>query len=248
MTHTVLLVDDDANVLFALARALREQPYQLYTARSGEEAVAMLKIHRVDVVVADQRMPGMSGCDLLAWVAKNCPEVMRIMLTGNASTDSAIRAINEASVYQFFTKPCNDAHLAVAIRKALEHKDLLGEHSRLLELNRQQSRRLELFHQDLEILTRIIFHDLQEPLELIAQSCRSLAENCRDVFDPKTAAVVHTALDAVGEVQRLLLKLLKHVRNHEPAGSGDEPGAGLGPPDCSAQPQHASPRELLTSL
>ena len=82
MSHTVLLVDDDENVLYSLARALRQQPYSLYTAKSAEEAMMVLKTRNVDVVVADDRMPGMCGSDLLVWVASHYPDVMRILLTG----------------------------------------------------------------------------------------------------------------------------------------------------------------------
>jgi DNA-binding NtrC family response regulator len=128
MTHTVLLVDDDAVVLHCLARILQNQPYQLYTARSGTEAVNVLEARRVDVIVSDERMPGMSGTDLFAWVAMYYPGVVRIMLTGRATMETAIRAINEGGVHYFFTKPCNEAHLAVVIRKALEHQNLLVKH------------------------------------------------------------------------------------------------------------------------
>ena len=120
MKHTVLLVDDDSNILHGLTRALRHQPYRIHTARSGEYALQVLRTGRVDVVVADEHMPGMSGCDLLAWVAKNCPEVARIVLTGHPTAETAIRAINEGVVYQFFTKPCDPVKLAIAISKALE--------------------------------------------------------------------------------------------------------------------------------
>ena len=120
MENVVLLVDDDQNILHGLVRALRHQPYRVYTATSGEEALLILKGHRVNVIVSDEQMPGMCGSDLLAWVAENCPKVMRIVLTGRPTVEAAIRAINEGAVYQFFTKPCNPAVLAVAIRKALE--------------------------------------------------------------------------------------------------------------------------------
>ncbi len=133
MEHTVLLIDDDQNILRGLARALRHQPYWLHTATSGEEAMLVLKSRCVDLVVVDEHMPGMRGSELLAWVADHRPEVMRIVLTGHPTAETAIRAINEGRVYQFFTKPCNPAHLAVAIRKALEHKDLLEQHRRLLD-------------------------------------------------------------------------------------------------------------------
>ena len=71
MNHTVLLVDDDANILHGLARVLRHQPYQLFTARSGDEAMAILRTRSIDVIVSDEQMPGISGSDLLAWVADN---------------------------------------------------------------------------------------------------------------------------------------------------------------------------------
>lgn len=134
MQHTVLLVDDDHHVLHGLARTLRHQPYQLHTACSAEEAICVLKSRHVDVLVADEQMPGMPGSELLAWVAVNFPDVVRIMLTGNATVDTTIRAINEGAVYQFFTKPCNDVQLAIAIRKAIEHTDLVKENRRLLSL------------------------------------------------------------------------------------------------------------------
>lgn len=138
MENIVLLVDDDQNVLYGLARAFRHQPYRLYTATSGEEALLILKSHNVDVIVADEQMPGMHGTELLSWVADNCPEVMRIMLTGCPTIDSAIRAINEGSVYQYFTKPCNPAQLGVAIRKAMEYKAFLVINRQLLDFNRRK--------------------------------------------------------------------------------------------------------------
>jgi len=123
MSAIVLLVDDDDNVLHGLSRVLRNQPYQLFTARSGDEAMFILKTHPVDVVVTDERMPGMSGTDLVAWVAEHCPETKRIVLTGHATATTAIRAINEGEVFRFFTKPCNEVDLAIAIREALERRE-----------------------------------------------------------------------------------------------------------------------------
>ena len=126
MDHTsdpiVLFVDDDENILRGLTRVLRNQPYRLFTARSGEEAMRVLMTNHVSVIVADEQMPGMSGTELLSWIAENCPETMRIVLTGHASTSTAIRAINEGSVFRFFTKPCNEVDLALAIREAIDAK------------------------------------------------------------------------------------------------------------------------------
>lgn len=123
MNHTVLLVDDDSNLLHGLTRALRHQPFDLFTVRSAEEAMDVLKRRSIRVVVADEQMPGMSGGDLLAWAAENFPETTRIVLTGHPTAEQAIRAINEGVVYRYFTKPCNPADLAITIRKALEEQD-----------------------------------------------------------------------------------------------------------------------------
>ncbi len=77
------------------------QPYQLYTARSADEAIHTLETRNVDIIVTDEKMPGMSGTDLLARVAKDYPQVMRILLTGHASTETAIRASNIWTVSSF---------------------------------------------------------------------------------------------------------------------------------------------------
>ena len=125
----VLLVDDEPNLLHALTRTLRQQPYRINTARSAEEAMAILKAHRVDLVVSDENMPGICGTKFLSWVADNFPEVMRIILTGQPNVPSALRAINEGRVYRYFTKPCDIVELALAIRHGLEEKDLRHESS-----------------------------------------------------------------------------------------------------------------------
>ena len=127
MPATVLLVDDDPNVLRGLVRAFRHQPFQFYTAHSAEEAMEVLKSRPIDVLVTDERMPGTSGMELLTWVSKHFPEVVRILLTGFPSTEIAIRAINESLVFRFFTKPCDPVALALAIHEALQQKQPLSK-------------------------------------------------------------------------------------------------------------------------
>jgi two-component system, probable response regulator PhcQ len=235
MENVVLLVDDDQNILHGLVRALRHQPYQLYTATSGEEALIVLKGHRVDVIVSDEHMPGMCGGELLAWVADNYPEVVRIVLTGRPTVETLIRAINEGAVYQFFTKPCDAVLLGVAIRKAMEHKALLTENRRLLNINDHQMRELERFRQNLELLTAVVSRDIQEPLQTVAIGCRALAEQYRDIFDPKTTSLAESALDGIGEVQRLVNGLLEHWCSKGPKSANTQYSSGKAPTRPSAQ-------------
>jgi len=223
MKDIVLLVDDDDNVLHGLARALRRQPYQIYTSRSGDEAIAILKAHDVDVIVADEHMPGISGSDLLAWVAEHFPNVVRIVLTGQATAETAIRAINRGAVYQFLTKPCDQLRMAITIRKALEHKELLTENRRLLDEGRRYVSELESFTRELGILTSIVSQDLQEPLQRISRTCLSLGEQYEDIFDPKAKVMIDNALDATAEVERLVVDLLAHSHTKGPETSSGRP-------------------------
>ncbi len=156
MKPTVLIVDDDENILHGLSRTLFRQPYLLLTAKSGDEAQWICKTRSVDVIVSDDQMPGISGGELLAWVAELFPDVVRIMLTGNASASLAIRAINDGRVHNFFTKPCDDVQLAIAIRKGIEMRALTAENRRLTEANRRQSADVRLLAERLQTLGELV--------------------------------------------------------------------------------------------
>jgi two-component system probable response regulator PhcQ len=96
----------------------------------------------VDVVVSDERMPGMSGSEFLSQVRLRRPQTIRMILTGQASLEAAIRAINEGEVYRFFTKPCSHVDLATTIQRAVQLRDLARESALLLVKTRAQDRAL----------------------------------------------------------------------------------------------------------
>lgn len=139
MNSTILLVDDEANVLAALRRALYEEPYDILTAESGEEGLKLLLTQRVKVVISDERMPGMNGASFLAAVREKYPETVRFMLTGHASLESAMQAVNCGEIYRFFTKPWQDAELTLSIAAAIEKFDLEEENRRLLRTIKKQA-------------------------------------------------------------------------------------------------------------
>jgi DNA-binding NtrC family response regulator len=116
----VLFVDDDPLLLRGVWRLMRDQPYPMMTASSAAEAIQVIKSHPIGVVVSDERMPGCSGSEFLTWVAKHCPEVVRIMMTGHASPDVAMRAVNDARVFRFFPKPFRVLDMAMAVRDGLD--------------------------------------------------------------------------------------------------------------------------------
>lgn len=122
MHPTVLIVDDEPLVLSVIRDILAKGPYEIHTARSGSEALDLMTHQRIDVVISDERMPGMPGSEFLAIVKKRHPETVRMILTGHASVEAAIKAINEGEIYRFLTKPCNGEQLHNAVKEALDHK------------------------------------------------------------------------------------------------------------------------------
>lgn len=144
--HTVLIVDDEEMILKSIFRVLRNDNYQIFTAQSGEEGLAVLKQYDVHLVISDQKMPGMNGLDFLKRVKSDYPQILTIMLTGQAELEIAMDAINEAGVYKFILKPWNDDDLKVTVRRALEALELICERDSLL----QQVKVQDAFLQDLE--------------------------------------------------------------------------------------------------
>ena len=117
--ETVLLVDDEPEILDALRRTLRTEGYRLVTATSPSEARELLVNHSVDLVLSDMRMPGSSGLDLMTELRRTQPHVARVLLTGVATFESAVSAINDGAVHRFVTKPWDDVGLRESLRDAL---------------------------------------------------------------------------------------------------------------------------------
>jgi response regulator RpfG family c-di-GMP phosphodiesterase len=125
MHYTILAVDDEPANLRMLERLLRKD-YRVLTATSGEEALEILSHNSVDLILTDQRMPGMSGTELLRASLQTNPDATRIILTGFTDIESLIEAINTSQVFQYVSKPWEPLHLRAVIDRALnEHQKQL---------------------------------------------------------------------------------------------------------------------------
>jgi two-component system probable response regulator PhcQ len=144
----ILLVDDEPHVTDALKRALRREPFEFFTATSGAAAQEILERHPVDVVISDEQMPGMSGSVFLSAVRKQYPNTIRMILSGQASLEAAVRAINEGEVYRFFLKPCNPTDLAFTVKQAVAHKRLEEQSRRLLREYQKQASTIARLERD----------------------------------------------------------------------------------------------------
>jgi diguanylate cyclase (GGDEF)-like protein/PAS domain S-box-containing protein len=116
--QTLLLVDDEPNILTSLSRLFRREAFQTLTANSPAEAFELLAKHTVQVILSDQRMPNMSGTEFFARVRQLYPDTVRILLTGYTELESVTGAINRGAVYKFLTKPWDDDQLRDQIREA----------------------------------------------------------------------------------------------------------------------------------
>jgi EAL domain-containing protein (putative c-di-GMP-specific phosphodiesterase class I)/GGDEF domain-containing protein/CheY-like chemotaxis protein len=130
-SRTLLLVDDEQNIVAALKRLLRPDGYRILTAGSGREGLEVLAAHGVDVIVSDQRMPGMLGADFLRAAKGLYPDTIRIMLSGYTELQSVTDAVNEGAIYKFLTKPWDDDSLRGHIAEAFRMKETSDENERL---------------------------------------------------------------------------------------------------------------------
>ncbi len=131
MERTILLVDDEANILSALARLLRPQGYRILRAGSGREGLELLAQNDVGVIVSDQRMPEMTGVEFLSKVRDLYPDTVRIVLSGYTELTSITDAINHGAIYKFLTKPWEDDLLRANIEEAFQRYEMKRENDRL---------------------------------------------------------------------------------------------------------------------
>lgn len=132
--RTLLLVDDEENVIAALKRVFRRSGYRILTAGSGQEGLDLLAGNDVDVIISDQRMPKMDGTEFLVRAKRAFPESIRIMLSGYTEMQSIVDAINRGSIYKFLTKPWEDEQLRGQVEGAFGQKAACDD-SRQLQRN-----------------------------------------------------------------------------------------------------------------
>lgn len=133
MTDRILFIDDEVNVLAAFQRVLRKT-FDVTVAVGAEKGLAEIKASPpFAVVVCDMRMPDIDGVETLKRIAATSADTVRIMLTGNADQETAVRAINEGNIFRFLTKPCPDEVLRATLKAALRQYELVTAEKTLLE-------------------------------------------------------------------------------------------------------------------
>jgi DNA-binding NtrC family response regulator len=142
--HSLLLVDDEPEILYSLKGLLRRD-FDLHVAESGQEALKILAEHPIHVVMTDQRMPEMSGVELIGRVRTDHPEAIRIVFTGYADIKAVVEAINNGGLFRYITKPWDPDELIETLHQAARAYDEMVERRRLLtDLSRHVEQGREL--------------------------------------------------------------------------------------------------------
>ncbi len=177
-TRTVLFVDDEQHILTSLQRLLRKEQYRSIFAQSGTEALDLLEGQSVHIIVVDLSMPEMDGFELLKQVQQAYPDIIRLVMSARADSDSVLNAINTGNIYRYIVKPSDNMELKLTVRQAVElfniqqeRRSLLKqveEHNRLLE-RRVEERTMQLLaiEKQAEIgkYASQIVHNLNGPLQ-----------------------------------------------------------------------------------
>jgi signal transduction histidine kinase len=219
----LLVVDDEVNILHSLHDLFRLD-YKVHTAESGPEAMKILARNEVHVVMADQRMPEMTGTEFLAAVKERYPDVIRLVFTGYADVRTVIEAINEGSVYRYITKPWEPDELKTVIAQAMDQYRLVAEREHLMgkltvanEHLKEANEDLRNAYEDLQELDRVksVFvdiasHELRTPVFVISGFARLLARRAE-----KTPRELQSIIESANRLANIVVNMAKLMESEE---------------------------------
>ncbi len=163
----VLFVDDEMNVLNAIQRLFLNEAYGVVVTADPAEALAIVEREKIKVVLSDQRMPVVTGVDLLQQIKNSHPDIVRILFTGYADLNAAEKAINVSEVFRFINKPWDAEELKAIVRNAMKHFDLTVDNRRLFEETIKQNKKLQIMYDIQKEFSSTMSHELRTPLSSI---------------------------------------------------------------------------------
>ena len=141
-TQNLLVIDDEVEITKSLFRQFRRN-YNVYVATSAQDALPIMEKEHIQVVLSDQRMPGMTGVDFFNKIKDKYPDALKLILTGYSDIEAVIGAINEGQVFRYLTKPWNPVELNLAIEEAFEKFELITNNRLLLQKLKEANLSLE---------------------------------------------------------------------------------------------------------
>ncbi|MEA4848707.1 MAG: HD domain-containing protein [Clostridiaceae bacterium] len=130
--YKILVVDDELQILASLKRILNDEPYCILSTDSPVEAIEILQKNKIDVMVSDQRMPDISGLELLKYSKTISPGTVRILMTGYSDIGVVISLINEGDIFYYISKPWDNENFKTVVKKAVEYSSEQNKKEKLL--------------------------------------------------------------------------------------------------------------------
>lgn len=213
--NNLLVIDDEPAILSSLRRQFRKN-YQVHIANSAEEGMKLMKEHSIQVIISDQRMPGMSGSDFFDQVKHDYPDATRLLLTGYADIQAVIEAINDGNIYRYITKPWDPTELDTIVREAFERHNLIVNNKKLMDQLQEANRTLEnrvkkrtaalrKINKEKDYMIGMVAHDLRGPLGNI-KTCYDLITD--DITD---TPAIEQYLEIIDEVVEKSLHLINDL-------------------------------------
>ncbi|MEO6810473.1 MAG: hybrid sensor histidine kinase/response regulator [Isosphaeraceae bacterium] len=212
--YTFLIVDDEPDVLESL-RHLFHRRYRVLTASSGTEALRLFDQEPIHVILSDQRMPGMTGDELLSQVRELHPDTIRLLFTGYADIQAVIKAVNQGGIFRYILKPWDVAELETIIGQGADQYNLLAERRRLIaEL---QTANTQLTHANQELaesdalksaFLEVASHELNTPITVV-QGMSELLKLVNPQRDEPERGIIEQLSESARQLARLVGTMLK---------------------------------------
>ncbi len=220
--RNLLVIDDEPDVTQSLRRQFRRD-YSVHLAGSAQEGFEIMARVPIQVIISDQRMPGMSGSEFFDRAKHDYPDAIRLLLTGYADLDAVIQAINDGNIFRYITKPWDPAELDTIVDQAFVHHDLIMENRLLIERLRvanqtleerveERTRELREANAQLEQVNKVkdrvlgvVAHDLRGPLGS-SRMCMELARETEEAEERDE--LLRETTETIGKMQDLVNDLL----------------------------------------
>jgi signal transduction histidine kinase len=218
--HTILIVDDEPDVLESL-RHLFHRRYRVLTASHGQEALRVLDQDPAQVVLSDQRMPGMTGDQFLAEVRQRHPDAIRLLFTGYADIQAVIKAVNQGGIFRYILKPWDAAELEATLAQAADQYDLLAERRRLVAELQNANAQLTRANRELSesdalktAFLEVASHEFNTPINIVQGLSELLRLTNPDRPEPEHG-IVDQLCESARQLGRLVATMLKLVHAND---------------------------------
>jgi signal transduction histidine kinase len=215
--HTLLVVDDEVDVLESLRHQFH-RGYRVLTSVSGQKAIEMLQEDSVELILTDQRMPGMSGDQFLREARRLKPDAIRMLFTGYADIQAVISAVNEGHIFRYILKPWDSVELESIIRQGVEQYELLAERKRLV--TELQAANSELVRANEELaragqlktaFIEVASHEFNTPITLVL-GLTELLRLCNPTRSDQEHEILRQITSSGKQLARLVTNMLTLLR------------------------------------